>query len=70
MLVVRLEKNVRGYGMHSNLLQKEEARELVPPYDTYDWVDRYDLLPRQKADIKKRAAQWKAGSPFWEAVVK
>ena len=46
------------------------ANQLMPSYDTYDWVDRHGLTPRQKAGIKKRAAQWKAGTPFWEAAVK
>jgi hypothetical protein len=44
------------------------ATKLFPGYYTARRVKEYDkLTPEQEAAIKKRAANWKAGMPLWEA---
>ena len=44
------------------------ANKLMPGYNPTAWEESYDnLTPEEKAMVRKKAARWKEGSPFWEA---
>lgn len=44
------------------------ASKVFPGHYTTDWAKKYDKLTlEEKAMVRKKAARWKEGSPFWEA---